>query len=155
MKKNSFISLLLLPLLFACQKSNCSKFDFSDAVLKSLPRADTIYEVNNDQQIEVTEIIIDSTKYAITTPFKHQICESVILVYYKLNDYSITARLSKKEGKSNLFCSIAGIDLSRYIIFENEHDFLKSNYQVYKIDETNDTILIIQMNRLNIKKINK
>lgn len=151
------IILIALLLLSGCQKKKCNDFYFSNTVLESVPKTGTKYNVGfeNTLQAEVTKVIIDSTDYGVTTPLKYQECESIILVYYDIEDYVITARLSKTENDTNLFCSIAGINLSKYIEFANEEEFLKSKYEVYRLSDINDTIMSIHMNGLKIKNIDQ
>lgn len=155
MCKHLFILIALF--LLACQKTKCTKFYFSNIVLKSIPKAGSKYKVgfDNGLQVEVIKIAIDSTEYAITTPFMFQECESVIKIIYKIDDnYEMSVRLSKTEEKSNIFCSISGINLSKHTEFTNEDDFLRSKYHVYRLNNMNDTIMSIKMNGLKIEEIN-
>jgi hypothetical protein len=154
MDKYSIILIVFL-LLLGCTEKKCNGFYFSDTILESVPKTGNRYDLgfDNTLQVEVTEVVIDSTDYAITTPLNYQECESVIIVSYAIEDYIMTVRLSKIEKENNLFCSISGINLSKDVEFTNEDEFLKSKYLVYRRNDMNDTIMSIQMKGLKIEKI--
>ena len=149
------ITLIVLFLLSGCQKKKCNGFYFSDNVIENVPKIGSKFNVNFDNglQANVAEVIIDSTDYAVATPLNYQECESVIMVIYSIDNYEFTVRVSKKEEETNIFCSISGINLSKYIEFADEEEFLKSKYEVYRLSDMNDTIMSIHMNGLKIKNI--
>lgn len=149
------IILIILLLMSGCQKKKCNDFYFSDAVLESVPKKGSKYDVGfeNTLQAEVIQVVIDSIDYAVTTPLKYQECESIILISYAIEDYTMTARLSKTENETNLFCAIAGINLSKHIEFADEDAFLNSEYQAFRLNDMNDTIMSIHLKGLKIEKI--
>ena len=147
-----YIIIVLSSFLLLSCKRDCDGFYFSADILETIPPSGSKYNVGDDGEIpiEVIEVITDSTDYAVTSPLTYRECESVILVIYSINDYEMTARLSKTEKNSIIHYSIAGINLSKWVEFSNEDQFLNSNLQVFKLNDMNDTIMAIKMNGLRI-----
>ncbi len=150
------LSTLLLFTIIAC-KHKCKGFSFSSEIINHVPKHGQTYKLNrNDSlEIEVIEVVIDSTKYSIKSPFTYVPCESIIIITYKIGNYTFSIRLSKEENNNTIFTSISGLNLlfkDRKI--KSERQFIDSEFNLIKLDNNSrDTTMIINMKGFNIEKV--
>lgn len=150
------LSLLILLMLMAC-KHKCKGFSFSPEIINHIPKLGQTYKLNSNDslKIEVIEVVIDSTKYSIKSPFTYVPCESIIIITYRIGNYTFSVRLSKEENNNTIFTSISGLNLvfkDRKI--KSEKQFIDSEFNLIKLDNNSrDTTMIINMKGFNIEKV--